>query len=486
MGGQGLMSNFNGTNNVATPNYGQQPMGANLGVSTADMGFGQAPSNPDLSKLNMTGMSYTNEQPIGGFAAPAYFPNPSYVAPTNNEQPVGDVFTTMQPPRTGDYGSGPMAMGNFGGINSLVNPSATQNQYTNNLNTAGTNFQSQYGTNPFVQAAQATTQGNIQGAQAATAANRVNQYTPFGSLEYNQTGTDQYGNPIYSATQTFAPEMQGALSGLQQNITRAAQTYVDPSQYTAQGFTGNLPTMQTAGQTEQLQRSLADQGMAGWDKATGLIMERLAPQLERQQKSLDTQLAQQGIMRGSEAYNQAQQDLAMKQNDLANQAALSGLQAQSQFFNQGLQAGQFGNQAITQQQQNQLANLGFTNLANQQGFQNQLAQQTLGNQAAQQNFTNQLAGANTPFTQLGAFRAATAPTYVTPYQQAAVSGPDLTGAYTSSEAARIAEMNAEAARQAALTGGLFQLGGSVLSNPTATGAIASGLGSIGSAIGSLF
>ena len=93
---------------------------------------------------------------------------------------------------------------------------------------------------------------------------------------------------------------------------------------------------------------------------------------------------------------------------------------------------------------------------------------------------------NTPFTQLGAFRAATAPTYVTPYQQAAVSGPDLTGAYTSSEAARIAEMNAEAARQAALTGGLFQLGGSVLSNPTATGAIASGLGSIGSAIGSLF
>ena len=372
------------------------------------------------------------------------------------------------------------------GLMSSTTANVADPSYNTNLQNAGTNFMSQYGTNPFVQAAQATTQGNIQGAQAATAANRVNQYTPFGSLEYGQTGTDQYGNPIYSATQTFAPEMQGALSGLQQNITRAAQTYVDPSQYTAQGFTGNLPTMQTAGQTEQLQRSLADQGMAGWDKATGLIMERLAPQLERQQKSLDTQLAQQGIMRGSEAYNQAQQDLAMKQNDLANQAALSGLQAQSQFFNQGLQAGEFGNQAITQQQQNQLANLGFTNLANQQGFQNQLAQQTLGNQAAQQNFTNQLAGANTPFTQLGAFRAATAPTYVTPYQQAAVSGPDLTGAYTSSEAARIAEMNAEAARQAALTGGLFQLGGSVLSNPTATGAIASGLGSIGSAIGSLF
>lgn len=370
-------------------------------------------------------------------------------------------------------------------------PSPTYNQ---NLQNANQTFQSQYGTNPFVQAAQATTQGNIAGAQAATAANRVNQVTPFGSLNYNQTGTDAYGNPIYTATQTFAPELQGALSGLQSNVTRAAQTTVDPSQFMASGFTGNMPSFQSAGQAEQLQRTLGDQGMQGWDRATGLIMERLAPQLERQQRSLDTQLANQGIMRGSEAYEQAQRDLAMKQNDLANQAALSGLQAQGQFFNQGLQAGQFGNQAMTQQQQNQLAALGFNNLANQQAFQNQLASQTLGNQAALQNLQGAVTGANLPFSQLANFRAATAPTYINPYTQAAVAGPDVLGAYTSSEAARIAQMNAEAAKQAALTGGLFQLGGSALSNPsglgglinTGIGAVKDVFGGIGDAIGGLF
>ena len=65
-----------------------------------------------------------------------------------------------------------------------------------------------------------------------------------------------------------------------------------------------------------------------------------------------------------------------------------------------------------------------------------------------------------------------------PYQQAAVAGPDYLGAYSSSEAARIAEMNAESAKQQALTGGLFQLGSSALSNPATIKSISSGLGSL--------
>jgi hypothetical protein len=414
MGGQGLMGNITGNNAVVVPNYGQQPMGANLGVSTADMGFGQAPSNPDLSKLNMTGMSYTNEQPIGGFAAPAYFPNPSYVAPTNNEQPVGDVFTTMQPPRTGDYGSGPMAMGNFGGINSLVNPSATQNQYTNNLNTAGTNFQSQYGTNPYVQAAQATTAGNIQGAQAATAANRVNQTTPFGSLTYTQTGVDANGNPTWSANQSYTPEVANTLSQLSGQF----------GQNIAGGFNPQLPSY----------------GINPNEAYTDAIMRRLEPVQQRQQQQLETRLANQGIMRGSEAYNNAMTDFAQKQNDQLTSAVVGGMQT-------GLQA-------------------------NQQAY----------NQALQ-NY-------NLPLTQLGSYRTATAPTYINPYTQAAVAGPDLTGAYTSSIAAEIEKQKADAAQQAALTGGLFQLGGSVLSNPTATsslgGIINKGIGAVGDVFSGLF
>jgi len=48
-------------------------------------------------------------------------------------------------------------------------------------------------------------------ARAATAANRVNQVTPYGNVNYQQTGTDQYGNPTWTATQTPNAVLQGAI-----------------------------------------------------------------------------------------------------------------------------------------------------------------------------------------------------------------------------------------------------------------------------------
>jgi hypothetical protein len=83
-----------------------------------------------------------------------------------------------------------------------------------------------------------------------------------------------------------------------------------------------------------------------------------------------------------------------------------------------------------------------------------------------------------PLSQLAAFKQATTPSYVNPYQQAAVSGADLSTAYAQQQAAQIAQQNADTARQAALTGGLFSLGGTALSNPTAVGNILSGAGSL--------
>ena len=302
---------------------------------------------------------------------------------------------------------------------------------------------SQPATPDYAGAAQQTAQGNLDAARAATAANRVNQVTPYGSLSYAETGSDKYGNPTWTATTGLSPEMQQlfnydtqsaiGLGKLQNTGLNYVQNMLaspfDTSRMTqyrgdiqsptynqvgqgpqfsalgqaeamsrvgnAQQAQGVSPAdaMLRGGSTEQLQRDLENQGMAGWDRATGLLMERLNPSLERQQKSLDTQLANQGIMRGSEAYNQAQQDLAQKQNDLRTQAALSGQQVQQNLFGQALQAGQFGNQAATQQQQNQLANLGFTNTAMQQDYANRMSGQQLQNQAAQQNYANLLAGA---------------------------------------------------------------------------------------------
>ena len=124
-------------------------------------------------------------------------------------------------------------------------------------------------TNPFVQAAQANAQGNLGGALQATAANRINQQTPYGSLSYQQTGTDAQGNPIWSANQQLSPELQqltqSSLAGLQ--ASQANPMY----------------------------------GINPGDTYSNAIMQRLAPQQSQAREALDAQLANQGIMPGSEA-----------------------------------------------------------------------------------------------------------------------------------------------------------------------------------------
>ena len=392
---------------------------------------------------------------------------------------------------------------------------------------------SQPATPDYAGAAQQTAQGNLDAARAATAANRVNQVTPYGSLSYAETGSDKYGNPTWTATTGLSPEMQQLFNYDTQSaiglgkLQNTGLNYVQnmlASPFDTSGMTqyrgdiqsptynqvgqgpqfsalGQAEAMQRAGGTEQLQRDLENQGMAGWDKATGLLMERLNPSLERQQKSLDTQLANQGIMRGSEAYNQAQQDLAQKQNDLRTQAALGGQQVQQNLFGQALQAGQFGNQAMTQQQQNQLANLGFTNTAaqqdyanrqaminqqntiGQQGYQNQLAAQQANNAAMSQGFGNELAAAqlanqargqqfseagylrNEPINTLNAIRAGsqvTGPQFQNVPLQATTAGADYMGAAGLTGQAALANANAENAQRNATMQGLFSLGGSAM------------------------
>jgi hypothetical protein len=309
-------------------------------------------------------------------------------------------------------------------------------------------------------AAQETSAGNLEAARANIAANRVNQYTPYGNLVYSMSGEDKYGNPMWSATQSFSPDQQalydydvaaskglGQLSQTGLNYVQnmmanpfstsslpAMQTNLTPAQMQQisggpqLGMSGQTPTalqvgqaeqargvtpqeqavrvgegpqlnaleaaraLRQAGPTENLQRSLGENvGMSGWDRASGLIMNRLEPQLQRQQERLDAQLASQGIPIGSEAYTRAKQDLAMQQNDARIQAQLQAQGIQQNLFGQELAAGQFGNQATTQQQQNLLQNLGFSNQAQQQDYANRQAQLAFNNQMGQQGYQNQLA-----------------------------------------------------------------------------------------------
>ena len=82
------------------------------------------------------------------------------------------------------------------------------------------------------------------------------------------------------------------------------------------------------------------------------IMNRLAPQLEKSDAAMRQRLANQGLVAGGEAYENAMLSQNQQKNDLLSQAALQGIgldtAANAQGFNQALAAGQFGNQAVGQ------------------------------------------------------------------------------------------------------------------------------------------
>lgn len=359
----------------------------------------------------------------------------------------------------------------------------------------------------YAAAAQETSQGNLEMARAATAANRVNQITPYGNLTYKVAGEDKWGNPMWEATQTLNAEQQQILDqqnaasiGLGQTINdqlgMVQNTMNKPFESGARDiqYGGNAPQLnqitaqtpdfqQMNAQGPQLQTQLGTSGMAGWDKAQAILNQRLQPQMQMQTEQLDTKLRNQGIMPGTEAYNRAKSSLGMQQNDLINQSQLTAQGIGQNLFNQDLQAGQFGNAAQTQMNQNQLANQGFNNSAQQQAYQNQMGQTQANNAINQQSFANQNASAaannaaqqqqynqamtnyNMPLNTLSALRTGAQvqnPSFVNSSQQATTQGADLLGAAQMQQNAAMGNFNAQQAAQQSANSGLMGLAGTAM------------------------
>lgn len=205
------------------------------------------------------------------------------------------------------------------------------------------------------------------------AANRVNQDTPYGKLTYAQTGTDQYGNPTYSANQTLSPEQQRIYSGQAGTMGNILENF---------GQDLSNPQIDTS----QLPQVGINPGEAYQDA----IMRRLQPYTEREQSRLETKLANQGIPVGSEAWNSAMTDLRQNLNDRLTSAVTGGFQT-------GLAANQNAfNQALTNQNLPlntlnalrtgaQANNPNYVNSANMQAWN---APDLMG--AAQNQYTNQM------------------------------------------------------------------------------------------------
>ena len=198
----------------------------------------------------------------------------------------------------------------------------------------------------YTGAAVAQGQANIDAARATAKLSNPNVYSPYG----NQTVT--YEGDIPTVTQTLSPESQQVLNA--QNATKLG--LADLSQQgltTAQNVMGTPfqfggPSVQTALDTSQIAKMPVNAGTTGQEA----IMSRLEPSLAKNRVSTETQLINQGLRPGSEAYDNAIKLVGQQENDARTQAVLQGLNldigSNAQGFNQALQGGQFGNTAQQQ------------------------------------------------------------------------------------------------------------------------------------------
>lgn len=161
---------------------------------------------------------------------------------------------------------------------------------------------------------------------------------------------------------------------------------------------------------ERLQQGVDTRGLTPLPTGAGMtaqeaILSRLTPTLTREQAALEQQLANQGLVRGGEAYNAAMQQQMQRANDLITQAALQGIsvdaamrqqgfserQIQAELANQarlgqfgmGTQQAQLANQAVAQNQAQALAVQQARNAAQAQDLQQRLAMGQFGREGQQ-------------------------------------------------------------------------------------------------------
>jgi hypothetical protein len=257
----------------------------------------------------------------------------------------------------------------------------------------------------YIGAAQQTAAGNLEAARAATAANRVNQVTPYGNLDYTISGQDPYGNPTWTATTSLSDVGQQLLNNQNQaslglgGTINAALGRVQSTM--GQEFNPNLPsTGFNPGQSYQ-----------------EAYMQRLAPQIEQGREALDVKLANQGIPVGSEAYRRAMMAQSQRENDLLAAATTQG----------------FG----------------------------------VGSQANQQAFAQELTKYNMPLNTLSALRSGSQvqnPSFVNSAQQATTGGADILGASQMGYNAQMGDFNQKQAAQQNFNQGLMGLGAMAFSD----------------------
>ena len=290
---------------------------------------------------------------------------------------------------------------------------------------------------PFA-TAQAQAQFNQQTAATQQAMNMVNQYNPWGSVTYDQIGEQVIAGPHgtltrvprYSQTTRYTPEQQRVFDQTNRAQSALAMTAANQAEF-LRDYMGHrgadtsgapalaVPNLQTsmgpgfatsvgpnfnqvfrsgidggfdaayahdAGPEFRTSFSGADDFSADRQRFEDALMQRMEPQLRRDEDRLRSQLINQGIRPGSAAWNSEHQRMSSNVNDARMAAILNAGNEQARMTNLSRDAAAFTNQAVLQRagfgsQQQQLQNAAA------------LAQAGFGNQAAASvaNFANNAA-----------------------------------------------------------------------------------------------
>jgi hypothetical protein len=154
-------------------------------------------------------------------------------------------------------------------------------------------------------------------AEAQAASQRVSQYTPYGSQVYSQAGNDATGSPMWRADTTLNPQAQRAFD----------------SQLGVSSAMGDLAQSQIPGVQQQYSQPMDQSSVQQTaDKAYEAMTSRLDPQWNQREQMMQTQLANQGLAPGGEAYTNASRDFNNARNDAYQQANLGAIQTMPQTY----------------------------------------------------------------------------------------------------------------------------------------------------------
>ena len=169
---------------------------------------------------------------------------------------------------------------------------------------------------------------------------------PLGSRNVSYSYDPQSGTYQPTVNDTLNPTAQKTLEA-QQGTDLALANYANAQTGALpnQPFQNTVPDIQTSLDTSGIAKMPINAGMTGQQA----IMSRLQPQLDMQRQQLQTQMANQGIAPGTEAWNNAMREQNQRENDLMTSAVTQGLNldmsANQQGFSQALNSGNFANTA---------------------------------------------------------------------------------------------------------------------------------------------